>query len=68
MLSRAASFQRTTNVLAEVLGEEVTVSNLAIEKALGELDRFSLIRLTPEAVSVHRLLQAVEQDALTKDE
>jgi hypothetical protein len=30
--------------------------SLAIEEALGDLARFSLIRLTPETVSVHRLL------------
>jgi tetratricopeptide (TPR) repeat protein len=45
------------------LGEKVTVSNLAIEKALGELDKFSFIRLTDETVSMHPLLQAVEQDS-----
>ena len=45
-----------------------SVSDLAIEKALGKLDRFSLVHLTSETVSVHRLLQAVEQDSLTGDE
>jgi tetratricopeptide (TPR) repeat protein len=45
---------------------QVDVSNLAVDQALAELARFSLVRLTSETVSVHRLLQAVEQDALTK--
>jgi hypothetical protein len=56
-------FSADHNVLAEALGEKVTVSNLAIEKALGELDKFSFIRLTAETVSMHPLLQAVEQDS-----
>jgi hypothetical protein len=55
-------------ILSEGLGESIEDLDLAIEEALGELARFSLIRLTPETVSVHRLLQAVEQDALTKEE
>ena len=55
-------------VFSESLGESVDASDLAIEEALGDLARFSLIRLSPETVSVHRLLQAVEQDALTKEE
>jgi len=61
-------FSADRNVLAEALGEEETVSDLAFEKALGELDRFSLIHLTAETVSVHRLLQAVEQDSLGEEE
>jgi hypothetical protein len=55
-------------ILSEGLGESIEDLDLAIEEALGELARFSLIRLTSEAVSVHRLLQAVEQNALTKEE
>jgi len=47
---------------------DLAVSDLAIEKALGELARFSLIRLTDQTLSMHRLLQAVEQDALTAEE
>jgi hypothetical protein len=61
-------FSADPTIFSEGLGESVEVSDLAIEEALGELARFSLIRLTPETVSVHRLLQAVEQDALTKEE
>jgi hypothetical protein len=57
-------FSADPTILTESLGE--SIADLAIEEALGELARFSLIRLTPETVSVHRLLQAVEQDALTK--
>jgi hypothetical protein len=49
-------------------GKKVTISELAVEGALAELARFSLIRLSPETVSVHRLLQAVEQDALGEEE
>jgi Tetratricopeptide repeat len=56
-------FSAERNILAEVLSERVTVSDLAIEKALGELDKFSFIRLTAETVSMHPLLQAVEQDS-----
>ena len=55
-------------LLSETLGGNADVSDLSIDKALGELDRFSLIRLTSETVSVHRLLQAVEQDSLPKEE
>jgi tetratricopeptide (TPR) repeat protein len=54
--------------LSEALGESVNSSDIVIEKALGELNRFSLVRLTSETVSVHRLLQAVEQDALASEE
>ena len=61
-------FSADPTILSEGLGESIEDLELAIEEALGELARFSLIRLTPEVVSVHRLLQAVEQDALTKDE
>jgi hypothetical protein len=56
-------FSADHNVLAEASSEEVTLSNLAIEKALGELDKFSFSRLTSETVSMHPLLQAVEQDS-----
>lgn len=55
-------------LLSEALNPEVHVSDLGIDEALGELDRFSLIRLTRETVSVHRLLQAVEQDSLNPEE
>jgi tetratricopeptide (TPR) repeat protein len=61
-------FSAVPTILSEGLGESIEDLDLAIEEALGELAQFSLIRLTFEAVSVHRLLQAVEQDALTKEE
>jgi tetratricopeptide (TPR) repeat protein len=61
-------FSADKKVLSEALAEQVAVTDLAIDKALGELDRFSLIRLTSETVSVHQLLQAVEQDSLPKEE
>jgi hypothetical protein len=61
-------FSADPTILSEGLGESIEDLDLAIEEALAELGRFSLIRLTPETVSVHRLLQAVEQDALTKKE
>jgi tetratricopeptide (TPR) repeat protein len=61
-------FSANKEVLLEVLTKETTISDLAIEKALVELDRFSLVRLTSKTVSVHRLLQAVEQDSLRKEE
>jgi tetratricopeptide (TPR) repeat protein len=61
-------FSADKKVLSEALAEQVAVTDLAIDKALGELDRFSLIRLTSEMVSVHQLLQAVEQDSLPKEE
>jgi hypothetical protein len=44
------------------------VSDLAVDQALAELHRFSLIHLTDETFSVHRLIQAVEQDSLNKEE
>jgi hypothetical protein len=43
-------FSVDLTILSEGLGE--SVEDLAIEEALGELARFSLIRLTPETVSV----------------
>jgi tetratricopeptide (TPR) repeat protein len=61
-------FSADKEVLSGDLTQQATVSNFAIEKALGELNRFSLIRLTSETVSVHRLLQAVEQDSLSGEE
>jgi hypothetical protein len=61
-------FSADRNVLAEALGEKGSVSDFDIEKALGELAGFSLVDLTSETVSVHRLLQAVEQDSLTNEE
>ena len=61
-------FSADQGVLSEMLAEKVTVSDLAIEKALGELDNFSLIRLIGETGSMHPLLQAVEQDSLTGEE
>jgi tetratricopeptide (TPR) repeat protein len=61
-------FSAMKEVLSEALGEEVNVSDLSTDKALGELDRFSLVHLAAGTVSVHRLLQAVEQDSLTGDE
>jgi hypothetical protein len=64
-----SAFAADREVLSEALGAaRATVSDLAIDKALGELNRFSLIRLGNETFSVHRLLQAVEQDSLTGDE
>jgi len=61
-------FAADREVLSEALGEQAAVSDLAIDRALGELNRFSLIRLGNETFSVHRLLQAVEQDSLTDEE
>jgi hypothetical protein len=61
-------FAAGRNVLSEALGGHVELSDIAIARALGELDRFSLVRLASETVSVHRLLQAVEQDSLTNEE
>ncbi|MBV8175299.1 MAG: hypothetical protein JO151_12155 [Verrucomicrobia bacterium] len=61
-------FAADREVLSEALGEQATVTDLAIDRALGELDRFSLIRLAKETFSVHPLLQAVEQDSLTDEE
>jgi hypothetical protein len=48
--------------------DKALFSDFAVDKALAELDRFSLIRLTRKTASMHRLLQAVEQDALSPDE
>jgi tetratricopeptide (TPR) repeat protein len=57
-----------SNALQRVVDEKLDVSDLAIDKALGDLARLSLITLTNETFSVHRLLQAVEQDALNPAE
>ena len=61
-------FSADKEILSEALGQQITVPDLAIEVALGGLGCFSLIRLTTETVSVHRLLQAVEQDSLPKEQ
>jgi hypothetical protein len=55
-------------LLSEIPGGSVDVSGLSIDLALAELDGFSLVRLTNKTVSVHRLLQAVEQDSLSGEE
>jgi hypothetical protein len=41
------------------------VSDFVVDQALTELARFSLVRLTSENVSMHRLLQVVEQDSVS---
>ena len=61
-------FSADKSVFPEAAHERVELSALAVEKGLGELARFSLIRLTSETLSIHRLLQAVEQDSLGEDE
>lgn len=61
-------FSAKKEVLAEAVGDQRAVSGLSIDQALGELGRFALIRLATETVSVHRLLQAVEQDSLSGEE
>ena len=61
-------FSAEISVLLEVLEKGTDYSEFAIGKALAELDRWSLIRLTLKTVSVHRLLQAVEQDSLEQEE
>jgi tetratricopeptide (TPR) repeat protein len=61
-------FLADQRVFSEALDESFNVSPITIERVLGELDRFSLVRLTSETVSVHRLLQAVEQDSLGEGE
>ena len=59
-------FSADNKLLSEVLNGQTTVlTEVAIEKALGELDRLSLVHLTSKTVSLHRLLQAVEQDTLS---
>jgi hypothetical protein len=63
------AFVTNKEILSEALGaSQTTVSDFAIDKALGELKRFSLIRLGNETFSMHPLLQAVEQDSLAGDE
>ena len=62
-------FSADKKLLSEDLNEQATVvTDLTIEKAFGELQRFSLVRLTSKTVSVHRLLQAVEQDSLSGED
>src|ERR1700751_5450665 len=56
------------DALAQAVGGTVTLSDFAIDAALGELDRRSLITLTRRTVSVHCLVQAVEQDSLEEQE
>jgi tetratricopeptide (TPR) repeat protein len=58
------TFSAEKEGLSEAVGEQVIVSDLAVDRALGELNRLALIRLTAGTVSVHPLLQAVEQDSL----
>src|SRR5262249_25113203 len=40
------------------------VTPYELDRALGELKRYSMIRLGPDAFSVHRLLQTVQADGL----
>jgi hypothetical protein len=54
-------FSVDLTILSEGLGE--SVEDLAIEEALGELARFSLIRLTPETVSVPGQIARCHQPA-----
>jgi tetratricopeptide (TPR) repeat protein len=61
-------FVSSHGVFSELLSESGSLSNITIEKALGELNRLSLIRLTSKTASIHRLLQAVEQDSLTAED
>ena len=42
----------------------VIVSQLALDLALGELSRFALIHLAKETISMHRLVQAAEQNLM----
>jgi hypothetical protein len=58
-------FRTDHSAFSKALGENVTISDLDVAKALGELARLSLIRLTPETISVHRLVQSLEQNSLT---
>jgi uncharacterized protein YukJ len=49
--------------LTEIIGDE-----LALNEAIAVLRRFSLIEATPDHISVHRLVQAVVQEALSESE
>ena len=44
------------------------VSQIGVEQALADLAHFSLLKLTVETASVHRLLQTVERDLLDSTE
>jgi len=55
-------------LLSEMLGGSMDVSRLSVDLVLAELDEFSLVRLASKTVSVHRLLQAVEQDSLSAED
>jgi tetratricopeptide (TPR) repeat protein len=44
------------------------LSRIGVTRVLAELGRYSLATLDPEAVSVHRLVQTVQRDAMSEDE
>lgn len=44
--------------------EDVEITLFALDQALGQLHRYSMIRLGAEAFSIHRLLQAVVRDEM----
>jgi tetratricopeptide (TPR) repeat protein len=57
-------FADGADILNKAFKENGGFTRLQVEDAFSELGRLSLIRLTTESFSVHRLLQAVEQDQL----
>ena len=61
-------FSANETALSEALNGQAIISPLSVQKALAELRRFSLIRLENESFSIHRLVQAVQQDSLTQEQ
>ena len=54
-------------VAAHPLASLDDLDDLALDQALGMLHRYSLIQLTPEAIAVHRLVQAVIRASHSKE-
>jgi len=60
-------FVRNASALAHMLNVGRDLSSIEVDEHLVELARYSLIKLSQNAISVHRLLQAVEQDDLARE-
>jgi tetratricopeptide (TPR) repeat protein len=61
-----AVFSANHAILQQAAGGNV--SELALDQAFGELSRVSLIRLAEKTFSMHRLVQAAEQDGMKAQE
>ena len=64
---QASPRAKDDNAAAHPLAPLEDLDDLALDQALGMLHRYSLIQLIPEAVAVHRLVQAVIRASHSKE-